>query len=66
MKKLIAAVTTAGLLVVGTAGIAAAADSPEGPAPAGVAHRRARVALAGIKVAATTIGVAPKGARCRR
>ncbi len=64
MKKLIAAVTTAGLLIVGTAGVAAAADSPTTKAPAGAAQghpalRRHRVKAA-LKLAATTIGIEPK------
>jgi transposase-like protein len=60
MKKLIAAVTTAGLLVVGTAGVASAAETPKADAPAHAAGARGRVALAGLKVAATTIGVSPR------
>ena len=66
MKKLIAAVTTAGLLVVGTAGAAAAADSPTTKAPATEAPARRHPALrahrvkAALKIAATTIGIEPK------
>lgn len=62
MKKLIAAVTTAGLLIVGTAGIAQAADSPSTKTPStnaegGPAHKRRGEAL---KVAADTIGITPQ------
>src|SRR4051812_7792396 len=58
MKKLIAAVTTAGLLVTGTASVASAADGGSG-APAkteqgGPRHRRAGAIVA---VAATAIGI---------
>jgi hypothetical protein len=66
MKKLIAAVTTAGLLIVGTAGVASAADStPTTKAPAatsGKAHRRLGKGrlVAAARIAATTIGVEPK------
>jgi transposase-like protein len=60
MKKLIAAVTTAGLLVVGTAGIASAAETPNADAPAAAAAGRGHRALAGLKVAATTIGITPR------
>jgi uncharacterized protein (DUF433 family) len=66
MKKLIAAITTAGLLVVGTAGAAAAADSPTTKAPATEAPARRHPALrahrvkAALKIAATTIGIEPK------
>jgi uncharacterized protein (DUF433 family) len=60
MKKLIAAVTTAGLLVVGTAGVASAADSPKPDALTQAVARRGARALAGLKIAATTIGVTPR------
>ena len=66
MKKLIAAVTTAGLLVVGTAGVAAAADSPTTKAPTTEAPARRHPALrahrvkAALKIAATTIGIEPQ------
>jgi uncharacterized protein (DUF433 family) len=67
MKKLIAAVTTAGLLIVGTAGVAGAADStPTTKAPASASAPAHRGALgkgrlvAAVKIAATTIGVEPK------
>ncbi len=63
MKKLIAAVTTAGLLIVGTAGVASAADSPSAPAPASApAHARLGKGrlVAAVKIAATTIGIQPK------
>jgi hypothetical protein len=71
LKKLIAAATTAGLLVVGTAGVAGAADSTsttKAPAaqsaPAkGQGHRgvlgKGRL-VAAVKIAATTIGIEPK------
>jgi uncharacterized protein (DUF433 family) len=59
MKKLIAAVTTAGLLIVGTAGVAQAADSPKPEKSAHPALRRARIAAAA-KVAASTIGIDTK------
>jgi transposase-like protein len=63
MKKLIAAVTTAGLLIVGTAGVASAADTPSAPAPATApAHAmlgKGRL-VAAVKIAASTIGIEPK------
>jgi polyhydroxyalkanoate synthesis regulator phasin len=60
MKKLIAAVTTAGLLIVGTAGVAQAAETPSGNARAKVAVGRGRRVAGALKVAATTIGIEPK------
>jgi transposase-like protein len=61
MKKLIAAATTAGLLIVGTAGIAQAADSPstssKAPTEAAAGHGRRGAAL---RIAAGTIGIEPK------
>jgi transposase-like protein len=63
MKKLIAAVTTAGLLIVGTAGIAQAAESPgtssSTKAPASAAAGTGRRAAA-LRLAASTIGIEPK------
>jgi transposase-like protein len=65
MKKLIAAVTTAGLLIVGTAGVAGAADTPTTKAPAAksaparAALRKGRL-VGAVKIAATTIGIEPK------
>jgi transposase-like protein len=58
MKKLIAAVTTAGLLVTGTASVADAADGGSGTAAKteqGVRHHRRAGAIVG--VAATAIGI---------
>ncbi len=64
MKKLIAAVTTAGLLIVGTAGVATAADSPSTKAPSEQSSARRGHRLAAIgKVAATTIGIDVKDLR---
>jgi transposase-like protein len=66
MKKLIAAVTTAGLLIVGTAGVASAADSTTTTKAPAATSGKARRALgkgrlvAAVKIAATTIGVEPK------
>jgi hypothetical protein len=60
MKKLIAAVTTAGLLIVGTAGVAQAAETPGEKTPAQAAPGRRHPVLAGLKIAATTIGIEPK------
>jgi uncharacterized protein (DUF433 family) len=65
MKKLIAAVTTAGLLIVGTAGVASAADSSTTTAPVAAAkgHNpalRAHRIKAALKLAASTIGIQPK------
>jgi transposase-like protein len=59
MKKLIAAVTTAGLLVAGTAGIAQAAENPRARADARVSHQARRVRAAA-HVAADTIGIDAK------
>jgi ribosomal protein S20 len=59
MKKLIAAATTAGLLIVGTAGVAQAADSPKPDQTAHPALRQARRAEVA-KVAAAAIGIEPK------
>ena len=59
MKKLIAAVTTAGLLIVGTAGVAQAANSPKPEKSARPALRKARIEAVA-KVAASTIGIEPK------
>ncbi len=63
MKKLIATVTTAGLLVLGGTGVAAAADAPSPKAPTATAgHSRARHALRKglLHVAASTIGIDAK------
>lgn len=57
MKKLIAAVTTAGLLVTGTAGIAYAADTPGASAPTTEATGDGRRAGAALDLAASTIGI---------
>jgi transposase-like protein len=58
MKKLIAGVTVAGLVVTGTAGVAYAADSGSGsPAPTEQGAQRHRRAGAVVGVAATAIGI---------
>jgi ribosomal protein S20 len=62
MKKIIAVVATAGLLVAGTAGLASAADSPDALAQDRVAGKGRRIAGA-LKVAATAIGVEPQALR---
>ena len=63
MKKLIAAVTTAGLLIVGTAGVASAADSTstaKAPASESAGRGLRQERLGAVKIAATTIGIEPK------
>lgn len=58
MKKLVAAVTTAGLLVTGTAGVAYAADSgTQAPAKSAPAGPGRRVIGAAVGIAADTIGI---------
>ncbi|MGZ4690942.1 MAG: hypothetical protein ACXVJW_01600 [Acidimicrobiia bacterium] len=59
MKKLIAAATTAGLLIVGTAGVAQATETPSAKA-AHPALRRGKRLIAAGKIAASTIGIEPK------
>ena len=59
MKKLIAVVTTAGLVIVGTAGMAQAAETPSaGRERPALGHGR-RLVAAG-RVAAGVIGIEPK------
>lgn len=60
MKKLIAAVTTAGLLVVGTAGLAQAAETPAANTETRTGTGKARRAAGALKVAAATIGIERK------
>lgn len=57
MKKLIATVTTAGLLVFGGAGVVAAADSPSPTAPTATAGRRHALRAGVLHVAASSIGI---------
>jgi len=63
MKKLIATVVTAGVIVVGTAGAASAATA-SAPTTQHVAkahhHLRHRALRAGVKIAASTIGIDAK------
>jgi transposase-like protein len=60
MKKLIAAVTTAGLLIVGTAGIAQAAETPRAKAEARLGQGKGRRVIAAGQVAAKAIGIEPQ------
>ncbi len=63
IKKLLASIVTAGVIVTGTAGVASAATAPSTTATHtsakahGHKHLRHRLMRAGAKVAATTIGI---------